>query len=408
MKILWISLETPYPANTGGRQGVWNRLKRLAQEHEVYYFYTYDNKNEAHIPELEEICAQVVSVERTKNLSLIGRILKYPYTVASRCMPELERAVCDCVQNNGIDLINVDFPHMCAVVRQAACRYQIPVVLNEHNIEWKVYRQIASSASSALKRLVYWIDSWRLKWFEKRIVDQIKPKGITFVSQENMQEYAGWMNPSYAELKLVPVGIDCGVRCTTTGDKRKTIAFFGNMSYEPNVEGATWFAREVFPLIKQSVSEAKLYLVGREPSEKALSLANEDIIVTGTVPEVRSYYVAADLVVVPLLHGDGVKVKLLEAISYGKQIVSTAKGVEGTAFVNNGLLPVANDVQTFAKLCAERLSDPARFEEEADCAYEYCMNHYTWDGICRQYSDYMSDIVKMVNRKKTICSSSDI
>lgn len=393
MKILWVSLEAPYPANTGGRQGVWNRLIRLAKEHQVYYFYTYDHEEEAHIPELEELCAQVISVKRKKSIGLVGRMLKYPYTVASRSMPELERAILDCVYNNGIDLINVDFPHMCAPVFRAVSRYGIPVVLNEHNIEWKVYRQIASSSSSVLKRMAYGVDSWRLKWYEKRIVNQIKPKGITFVSQENMEDYASWISPDYAKLKLVPVGIECGARCTVSDQNGKNITFLGNMSYEPNVEGALWFVREIFPIIKRSVPEAKLYLVGRSPAEKIKALASKDIVVTGTVPEVRSYYEQANLVVVPLLHGDGVKVKLLEAISYGKQIVSTSKGVEGTAFAGNKMIPVADDAKLFAKLCTERLLDPARFEGEEMQAYDYCMNHYTWDGICRQYSEFLTGIM---------------
>lgn len=400
MKILWISLEAPYPANTGGRQGVWNRLKRLAKEHQIYYFYTFDKEEEAYIPELEELCAQVVSVRRTKSLGLIGRMLRYPYTVASRCMPELERAIDDCVQKHGIDLINVDFPHMCAPVCRAAAQYQIPVVLNEHNIEWKVYRQIASSTSSAAKRFAYGIDSWRLKWYEKHIVNRIKPQGITFVSQENMEDYADWLNPEYAELKLVPVGIDCGIRCKNSEKKEKAIAFVGNMNYAPNVEGAVWFAREVFPAVKQSVPGVRLYLVGRDPSDEVAALANEEVVVTGTVPEVREYYENADVVVVPLLHGDGVKVKLLEALAYGKQVVSTSKGVEGTAFAGNRLIPVGNDAQEFAELCIERLADSGKFEEEVNRAYAYCMDHYTWDGICKQYSAFLREIQEKAKKNK--------
>lgn len=401
MKILWVSIETPFPANTGGRLGIWNRLKRLAAEHEIYYFYTYDKEDEAYIPELEELCTQVVSVRRTKSIGLIGRMIEYPYTVASRCMPELEKAILDCVEENGIELINVDFPHMCAVVRKAADKYQIPVVLNEHNIEWKVYRQISRSAASVLKRIAYGVDSWRLKWYEERIVKKLKPAGITFVSRENMAEYADWMAPSYAKLKLVPVGIDTDVKCAAADPNVKNIAFFGKMNYEPNMEGAMWFAQEIFPLIKRSVPDAKLYLVGRDPADSVTALSSEDVIVTGTVPEVRSYYENANLVVIPLLHGDGVKIKLLEAISYGRQIVSTSKGVEGTDFATNALIPTADQAEQFAQLCVERLRTPEQFSEEADKAFDYCMQNYTWDGICKNYSDYLSELREEKNAEDT-------
>ena len=399
MRILWVSIEPPYPANTGGRLGIWNRLKRLAKEHEVYYFHTYDGEDEAHIPQLEELCAQVYSIRRKKTFALIPRMIRYPYTVASRCMSEMEQAIDDCIRQNDIQLINLDFPHMCAVVEKAAKKYGIPVVLNEHNIEWKVYRQISASADSPVKRLVYYVDSWRLKWYEERIVRRIKPKGITFVSQENLKEYAQWLRPSWAALKLIPVGIESDVVCVPNDCGCRSIAFFGKMSYEPNVEGAIWFAQEVFPTVKAAIPGVKLYIVGMDPTDQVKALACNDVIVTGTVLEVASYYERANLVVIPLLHGDGVKVKLLEAISYGNQIVSTTKGVEGTDFASNSMIPVSDNPVLFAQLCIDRLQNPERYADERKQAFDYCMEHYTWDGICRNYSDFLMGIEAESNGK---------
>ena len=63
-----------------------------------------------------------------------------------------------------------------------------------------------------------------------------------------------------------------------------------------------------------------------------LSGSNPNIVVTGTVDSIEDYYEHTDIVVIPLTHGGGVKVKVLEALGHGKLVVSTIKGIEGTTF----------------------------------------------------------------------------
>ena len=66
--------------------------------------------------------------------------------------------------------------------------------------------------------------------------------------------------------------------------------------------------------------------MGKDPTEEVRRLASDRVIVTGFVEDTEVYFKKAKLVVLPLLNGGGVKVKLLQAISYQKLIVSTSKG----------------------------------------------------------------------------------
>jgi glycosyltransferase involved in cell wall biosynthesis len=73
----------------------------------------------------------------------------------------------------------------------------------------------------------------------------------------------------------------------------------------------------------------KLYIVGNKPSQKILNLASSNIIVTGFVEDPSEYFIKAELGIVPLVSGAGIKVKTLEMLECGMKVISTPIGAEG-------------------------------------------------------------------------------
>jgi glycosyltransferase involved in cell wall biosynthesis len=127
--------------------------------------------------------------------------------------------------------------------------------------------------------------------------------------------------------------------------------------------------------------EARLLLVGREPSAEVRALASADIEVTGTVPDVRPYLARARVALAPLRSGGGTRLKVLEALDAGRPIVSTTIGIEGLEdLVGDGAL-VADDAQGFADRVVELLSDPERAAKAGDVGHETVAERYAWDRV---------------------------
>lgn len=390
MHILWITLESILPANTGGRIGVFKRLEQLSRTNEIYLYYPYDNESElTQVNELKKYCMKVYPYSRTTNKKHgLLRLLKYPFTVGSREFHSMKLDIQECIKNNNIDIINVDFPHMC--VNLLGLNLEIPIVLNEHNIEWKVYKTIANSHTNFIMKALYYIDSFRLKKYEDKLLKKIKFSKITFVSSKDMQAMIDEKVVDKDRACLIPVGADIQDINAVSHDK-KNIIFVGKMSYGPNIEAAKWFAKEIFPRIKEHVYDARFYIVGKDPTEEVEKLRAKDVIITGMVSDIKKYYEIADLVVLPLKNGGGVKVKLLEAISYNKPIVSTSVGVEGTYFDSN-YIPVADEPELFAKLCERILNDKKIYPEKE--VYAYFKSNYTWSGIGMKYEQCLKGAIE--------------
>lgn len=376
---------------------MYKRLEQIAKTEDVYLFYPYDDEKELeYVSKLEFLCKEVHPYSRRKNIKYgLLNLWKYPFTVSSRKIDDMGNDIEKCIQNNKIDVINVDFPHMCACLQNINC--EVPIVLNEHNIEWQVYRTIANSHKNVLKKVAYYIDSFRLKHYERKIVDKLNPAKVTFVSSKDMQYMVDHGFVPSNNAVLIPVGADKHV-CVKNRHIGTNIVFVGKMSYGPNIEAVSWFTKEVLPKLIElnKFTDLTFYIVGKDPTDDVRQLESDHVVVTGMVDDVSGYYNLADLVVLPLKNGGGVKVKLLEAISYRKPIVSTSVGAEGTYYANH-LIPVTDEPDKFAEYCEAILSDERKYPENS--IYEYFASNYTWENIGRLYLKMFEEIIDERSKK---------
>lgn len=164
---------------------------------------------------------------------------------------------------------------------------------------------------------------------------------------------------------------------------RRNILFVGGFGHAPNVDGAIWFARYVWPLLRQDHPGYRLCLVGADPPDAVAALSRSDVLVTGHIPEheLLNYYRSARLVVAPLRFGAGVKGKVLEAMSHGVPCVTTSVGAQGLSAA--GCLRVADDPAAFAALARELIADDAAWMEAARGGIDFLARNFSVDTVWR-------------------------
>ena len=162
-------------------------------------------------------------------------------------------------------------------------------------------------------------------------------------------------------VEVIPNGVDTSYfRPNLEPPFPGTLLFSGKMDYSPNVQAAVRFARDILPLVRRRRPEMILHIVGLNPVPEVLALAAPDVVVHGAVPDMRPHYRRAEQVVVPLLHGGGTRLKILEAAASGKAIVTTSIGVEGLRFAPADDLVVADGPVEFAEAIVQLTTDPGR------------------------------------------------
>ena len=131
------------------------------------------------------------------------------------------------------------------------------------------------------------------------------------------------------------------------------IVFTGAMGYAPNIEAVTWFAREVFPRLRQRTAPPEFVIVGQNPAPAVQALAAlPGVAVTGTVPAVQPYLAHAAVAVAPLLLARGIQNKVLEAMAMARPVVATPQAFEGIQGSPGRDLLVADGAEAFAQAVA--------------------------------------------------------
>ncbi len=183
-----------------------------------------------------------------------------------------------------------------------------------------------------------------------------------FFSDEETRAVASWVGGENA--RTVPIfPMDIPTNVGLSYEHRAGLLFVGGFAHHPNLDAVSWFASEVFPLVRQALPGIAWHIVGREPPPEIVGLAGNGIVVEGGVTESRlgSLYWQSRLVVAPLRFGAGVKGKVVEAMSYGVPVVTTPVGAEGIPDSIDAL-QVATTAQDMARQIIETYENPVQWE----------------------------------------------
>ena len=146
------------------------------------------------------------------------------------------------------------------------------------------------------------------------------------------------------------------------GYKGFSLLFIGS-NFGPNLSGLRWFAENVVPKLEDDIN---LYVVGQgmKVLEKESVYQKENIHIIGEVENLAPWYYYADLVVEPILEGDGMKTKTVEAMMFGKTILGSDEAFCGYEGLDDYLCNTAeefiNRINLYKKNGVEKLNDKIR------------------------------------------------
>ena len=129
--------------------------------------------------------------------------------------------------------------------------------------------------------------------------------------------------------------------------ERKDIVFVGSYQHTPNVDAVKFFTQEIMPLIRQSLSGVRFYVVGSRPPLDVKELACEDIIITDFIPDLTSFLNNVRISVAPLRYGAGIKGKIGGAMAVGLPVVATPIAAEGMSLTQGVNILIGEDPKAF-------------------------------------------------------------
>jgi glycosyltransferase involved in cell wall biosynthesis len=276
-------------------------------------------------------------------------------------------------------------------------RPDVPKVLDMHNVHtlmaWRrAQEKSGSEKDDAVKEFE------RTQSFERTVCSACQL--CLCCSDQDAEAARRFLNIKH--LKVIPNGVDTAVM---TGGKAPVtpgyLLFTGMMNYEPNLEAVRYFVGEILPLIRAEVPYATFHIAGANPLPEVKALAADSVYIHSSVPDMRPYFHQASVVVVPLLHGGGTRLKILDAAACGKPIVSTSVGAEGLNFVDGRDILVADSPPRFAQAVVKLLSNPDR-QADLSRSARRAAEAYDWSDVSSEFCSVMIGIAQ--GRRGIDCS----
>ena len=286
-----------------------------------------------------------------------------------------------------------------SVVKGHQCR----IILDEHNVEADIFEQKYRSVEKFRLKLRAKVQLPQIKSIEREFIRQADQ--VWVCSHEDaslLQQLYGEQTPNY----VVPNGVNVadyndvrlGKCIPPKGleEKNRNMIFLGELSYSPNTVAVELLLDQIYPRIKKLYPDCRLLLVGRNPTQSMLEAAKVDsnIIITGWIPDVKTYLAAASLMIVPLLQGGGTRLKILEAFAAGCPVVSTSKGVEGLKARDGEQLLVRDSVEGLVEGVCQLWSAPSLREKLASAAYQLIKAEYSWKAVSDQVKPAVEELVR--------------
>ncbi|HSN18139.1 MAG TPA: glycosyltransferase family 4 protein [Gammaproteobacteria bacterium] len=393
MRILWVKVGGLWPTNTGGRLRSFNILSELAREHEVSVLTT-------HLPgeDGEALRRQLPQCKRVQSFpfaALKFRDPRFPLVLArswfssmpvdvyKHQVPELRRAVDELLVSGDIDLCIADF---AVATPNVPMDGPVPVMFFSHNVEYQILKRLAEAQLDPIRRGLLTIEWRKMRRYEAEICR--KARLTVAVSAHDRDLHLA--DAAGAVIRDVPTGVDVSYfKANGTPENPVELVFTGSMDWHPNEDAIRHFINEILPAIRREVPHARLTVVGRNPSGSLRRDAEQaGVEVTGTVDDVRPYIDGAAVYVVPLRIGGGTRLKVFEALSMGKAVVSTGVGVEGLPLAPGKHYLKADDPASFASAVVSLLRDPERRQALGDAGRQLTHERFAWPQVARVFGSH--------------------
>jgi sugar transferase (PEP-CTERM/EpsH1 system associated) len=297
-----------------------------------------------------------------------------PLSVAYCDSPSFRRTVESLAQREAFDLVHTEFVRAAPATMGLNGRPKVFDLVDSTALAYR--RSIRAAQVPWKQRMVAVIEWSKLRSYERQIVRRYDRALISSPAD------AGELQ-SDRPLEVLPNGVDLTYFAYDTGKRKEAeITFLGKMSYYVNVASVLWFYRQVFPRIRQARPEARLVIVGRDPAQEILALAEDPAVeVTGTVADVRPYLQRATLTICPMVSGAGIQNKMLEAMAVGAPCVATSLACQALQIQPGREALVADSAADFAQSVIALLENAQKRQELAEAGRRYVERCHDWQAI---------------------------
>ena len=378
MNILFVCHRLPFPPNRGGKIRPFHMIQHLGRKHSVTVASLAHTQQELEQGAgLKGFCAAVLAEVLPTSVRWMQAAAALPSSTPSSLAyfrsARLQRRVQQAWQQARFDVVMIHCAFAAQYVLGLRGGFRILDFGDLDSAKWFDYSEHRALPLS----LGYRTEARKLRRYEKELAEQFDRCTVTTPGE--LEEFKTLQVA--VPCQVIPNGVDASY--FHPGSRKHTdsslIAFLGRMDYFPNVDGVAYFARAIFPIIRRSLPQAELRIIGSNPTRAVRALARvPGVTVTGEVPDVRPLLGDAAVGVAPLRIARGTQNKILQFMAMGIPVVATPQAARGIQAVPGRDLLVAGEPEAFAHHVIELIRNAKLREGLAEAGRRQVETAHAW------------------------------
>jgi glycosyltransferase involved in cell wall biosynthesis len=397
MKILLTCKEFPHSKVIGGPIIIYNRLKHLSKNHTVSLAAFFKEDEKKYIPSVRDYCHDLKLIPlppKRSPMTVVKDFFASPvphYFLRVHKSPEMSRVIADMVAKDRYDFVIAEYSVMGQFIHRNPWLPPVRRVMSVHECYYLARLKDFRHHSWGVKKLKEAINLKGLKQYEFDMYAEADK--VLCLTPQGKEELLGIR--ADLDIDIVPHGVDVDHFSFSDPDKKEhSLIFVGNYLHFPNADAVLYFARDIWPRVKQLSPELKFYIVGQAPPPEIKRLgADPAIVVTGRVDDVMPYLKKSTLFICPVRLGGGFRGKILEAMAVGRPIVSTPLGAEGIPAQNGKNIILADNPEEFAKGIEKLLQDDTLYKQMRMRGRKLVEDKYAWDKGVEVLESILSEMM---------------
>lgn len=352
MKVLQLCNKPPYPPIDGGTLAINSITQGLMNEGcEVRVLSVTTDKHPVREQQMTDEYRKATHFKgvyvdlRVRVLdAMVAMLCGESYHVKRYRSKEFEEALIEILKQEEFDVVHIESVFLTPYVETVRKYSNAKVILRAHNVEHEIWRRMSKGMRNLFKKWYLKRESVALGYYEREHANDYD--GVVCITARDAEYFK--KNGCRRPITDVAFGITADA-VDNVEEEENSLFHIGSMDWMPNQEGIAWFLSKVWPVVHQQVPEVRMYLAGRKMSSKLQNSHYEGVEIIGEVPDAMYFIGSKQINVVPLLSGSGIRVKIIEAMSVGKVVITTHVGAEGINYEDGKNILIANTPEEFAK-----------------------------------------------------------
>ena len=277
----------------------------------------------------------------------------------------------------GYDVIYLESVFLSPYIKTIRKHTSAKMILRAPNVEYKIWENHTSITSNPFKK--WYLNSLTKKLKNTEIQSLELVDGILTISQHDAEMLAliGTKTP----ILNLPFSIESESISTI---KKHHFFFVGAFNWQPNLDAVHYLIKTLFPKIITEFPDAKLHIAGSYTPDSLYQFQSDSIRIYGKVPSVKEFMKNHGMLLAPIFSGSGVRIKILEALSFGIPVIGSSIAIQG---INSKACFIASEDEDYVNLISE-LEEKTILDTQK-LAIEYINEYYHPTKIEKQLDEFI-------------------